>query len=84
MELTNEEYIEIGDTLSSSAVITQTEFSLTLAERDAAGLAGNGWGSAKTEKLRSTLAELRTADDAYTKKSGRHTAVGVDMVALRL
>lgn len=79
MEFTKEEYIEIGDTLSSPAMIAQMEYSLTLAKRDAAGLPAFGWTAAKTDKAQDTLGQLRAASDAYTQKYGQHTASGAEL-----
>lgn len=81
MERTKEEYIALGDRISSPAVIAQTIYSMTLAKRDAVGLASYGWAAAKTEAVAALLQSLEAANKAYAERFGVHKANGSSLAS---
>jgi hypothetical protein len=75
MTRTKEEYVAIGSEFPSERMLDQTDYSLGLATRDAALLAGHGWPVKRTEELLGIRADLTQANLGYEQKFGMHVGV---------
>jgi len=74
MPKTREEYVALGDTLSSPAVIEQLSYSIMVAERDATLLASHGWSAEHTNQIKRIRTDLDSSYLAYQAKFGVHIA----------